>query len=68
MVFPTIVGFPRYILCLNIISVFCIYFVHTSTVRLWPNELVNLFLTEYQGQLEQYYRDHGVRLDRSVPK
>ena len=32
VVFPTIVGFPRYILCLHIISVFCVYFVHTFSI------------------------------------
>ena len=32
VVFPTIVGFPRYILCLHIISVFCVVFVHTFSV------------------------------------
>ena len=44
VVFPTIVGFPRYILCFNIAYCFLhSVLVHTSKVRLWPNELGDLF-------------------------
>ena len=40
VVFPTIVGFPRYILC-AVIATHCFVhcgFVLTSNIRLWPNE------------------------------
>ena len=35
------------IYCVPILpSVFCVHFVHTSTFRLWPNELANKILSE----------------------
>ena len=45
VVFPTIVGFPLYILCLNFVSLFSAYFVHTPSFRLWPKKLGNRILT-----------------------
>ena len=45
VVFPTIVGFPRYTLCLNFVSLFSAYFMHTSSFRLWLNELGNQILS-----------------------
>ena len=51
-------GFPRYTLCLDIAH--CFFFdldyVHTSSFRLWPNDLVNLFynkLVSEQGLEEE---------------
>ena len=46
VVFPIIVGFPRYILCLNFVLLFSVHFVRTSSFRLWLNELGNRILTE----------------------
>ena len=54
VVFPTIVGFPRYILCLDIAYCFLHFdWVHTSKVRLWPNELVDLFLSRFGSDKPQ---------------
>ena len=73
MVFPTIVGFPRYILCLDIANCFSYIFdlVHTSKVRLWPNELGHLFPStlsstsrEADIQLPEKYKEFSDVFDK----
>ena len=52
--FSHLVGFPRYTLCLDIVHCFCTFhLVYTSYIRLWPNELVDPFLS-HSSLLEPY--------------
>ena len=72
VVFPTIVGFPRYIFCLNIILFFYVScdYVHSSLVQLWPNKLVNRFLSGGEFKCDEFVkfcRERGIRREYTAP-
>ena len=53
-----IVSFSTFCFCFG-----CVYFVHTSTVRLWPNELGNQFLSYCHLNQEVLLDDLHEKLD-----